>query len=182
MEESKRRVFIGAGAGMIGLLLLAFVVGLFVVYTGAYNVAATEDHSPFFRWAFTTTMHNSIEGRAAEVDAPARFDDAMVAAGAREYQAMCQHCHGGPGVQQADWAKGMLPQPPHLIDEASEWAPNEIFWIVKHGIKTTGMPAFGPTHDDETLWNIAAFVEQLPGMTEEQYTAIEADHSGGHTH
>jgi len=56
-----------------------------------------------------------------------------------------------------------------------EWGANEVFWIAKHGIKMSGMPSFGRTHDDETLWNITAFAMRLPGMTQEEY-----DSYGGH--
>lgn len=181
MEESKKRAGVGFGAGIVGTLLVLLLIALFVVYTGSYNVAATEDHTPFARWAFTTTMENAVEGRAADIQAP-EFTDAMVAAGANEYKAMCQHCHAGAGVNRAEWAEGILPQPPHLTEAASEWEPNEIFWLVKHGLKMTGMPAFGPTHNDETLWNIAAFVKQLPGMTAEEYASFESEQSGGDTH
>jgi mono/diheme cytochrome c family protein len=66
----------------------------------------------------------------------------------------------------------MRPQPPHLTEAAAHWELREVFWLVRHGVKMTGMPAFGPTHDDETLWSIAAFVKELPGMTPERYGGL----------
>lgn len=175
----------GFGAGVLATLLAFIAIALIVIYTGAYNVAATEDHTSLTRWAFETTMHNSVETRASDIQAPDSFSERSIAAGAAEYKAMCEHCHAGPGVDRAEWAKGMLPLPPHLADEAAEWSASEIFWLVKHGVKLSGMPAFGPTHGDETLWNIVAFVEQLPGMTAQEYAAFEGEHgghSGGHSH
>lgn len=77
----------------------------------------------------------------------------------------------------------MRPRPPHLTEAAAHWEPKEIFWLVKHGAKMTGMPAFGPTHDDKTLWNVAAFVSQLPAMTPERYAELAgetASSGGGH--
>jgi len=75
----------------------------------------------------------------------------------------------------------MRPQPPDLSEAAAEWTPQEIFWIVKHGVKMTGMPAFGPSHGDDTLWNVAAFVKQLPAMTPERYGSYSSG-GGGHQH
>lgn len=72
----------------------------------------------------------------------------------------------------------MRPMPPHLTEAAAHWEPKEVFWVVKHGIKMWGMPAFGPAHDDEALWGLVAFVKQLPGMTPEAYEA--ATGGGGH--
>ena len=178
----KGRGFLGGFVlGVAGALLVLLIVGLTIVYTGSYNVAATAGHTAFVRWAFETTMHNSVESRAEERDAPEPAAISLAAGGA-EYKAMCQHCHGGPGVEPAEWATGILPKPPDLTHAATKWQPHEIFWIVKHGIKMTGMPAFGPTHDDAALWNVAAFVNELPAMTPEDYRAYEAEGEGGHGH
>ena len=174
----------GAALGFVAGILVALVIiaaaGLYVVYSGAYNVAATEEHASFTRWAFDTTFHNSVERRAGDLGATKDVTPAMIAAGAAGYKAMCQHCHAGPGIERADWASGMRPRPPHLTEAAADWQPGEVFWIVKHGVKMSGMPAFGPTHDDETLWNIAAFVKELPAMTPERYAFLGgADGHGG---
>lgn len=73
----------------------------------------------------------------------------------------------------------MKPRPPHLVEAASEWSAGEVKWIVEHGLKYTGMPSFGTDHDDATLWNIAAFVKRLPGMTPAQYHAFGPAHEHG---
>ena len=122
-------------------------------------------------------MRSSVAGRAEYVESPA-LTEAMVASGAKRYKAMCAHCHGGPGVEKSEWAKGMLPQPPHLPEVASKWKANEVYWLVKHGVRMSGMPAFGPTHSDDQLWEIAAFVKRLPGMTQGTYAGF--GNSSGH--
>lgn len=164
----------------IGALLLLFVLGisaLGIAYSGIYDVSASSGHTAAGRWVLETTMENSVRSRAAGIQAPESFAPAATMAGGSEYKAMCQQCHGGPGLERAEWAEGLVPSPPDLTKAAADWRPNEIYWIVRHGIKLTGMPAFGDSHDEETLWNIAGFVEQLPRMTPEQYTALP-DHHG----
>ncbi|WP_051882284.1 c-type cytochrome [Parvularcula oceani] len=185
MAKSRKGFGMGVGAGIAGLLLLALLIGLITVYSGGYNVAATEPHSPVSRWALNTTMHNAVEARApGEEDLPP-LSVADIAAGAGAYKAMCEHCHGGPGAERADWAEHMLPMPPHLTEAAAEWAPNEMFWILQNGVKMSGMPAFGPSHSDEELLNIVAFVDRLPAMTADEYADLSAQggHGGeGHEH
>ena len=168
---------LGIITGALLTLAALAILGLIVVYTGSYNVAATDPHTPLGGWVTSTTMENSIKGRAAGMAEP-QFTQAMIVKGGGEYKAMCAQCHGGPGVERAEWATGLLPMPPHLTEAAAEWRPREIFWILKHGIKMSAMPAFGPTHDDQTLWAIAAFAKQLPGMTPQQYAAIPAEEEG----
>lgn len=174
---SKNTLWTGAAA-VVGTLLIGLLIVVILIYAGAYNVSAAVGHTAFGRWALETMMRNSVKARAEE-NAPEQLTAAMVRAGAGEYKAMCQHCHGGPGVQRAEWAKGMVPRPPDLTHAATEWEPGEVHWIVKNGIKMTAMPAFGPTHDDKTIWNITAFVKSLPATTPEEYARFPEAHSEG---
>ncbi|MBL0419979.1 cytochrome c [Ramlibacter sp. AW1] len=181
MESARSKLGLGAAIGAVGVLALLGLAGLAVVYTGAYNVAATEEHLSLTRWAFDTTMHRSVRSRADAITRAAEdATPAMLESGASLYKSTCQHCHGGPGVEREEWAGGMRPRPPHLAEAAAEWEPNELFWIAKHGIRMTGMPAFGPSHDDETLWKVVAFVAQLPAMTPERYASLGGGAGHGH--
>lgn len=187
MEEQKqgerpgrKGLGIGIAIGALSAAAVAALVGLVVVYTGTFNVAATEQHSAFGRWALDTTFHNSVETRARSLTPPEQVTPQMLQTGAASYKSMCEHCHAGPGVERARWADGMRPQPPHLAEAAAEWEPNEVFWIAKHGVKMTGMPAFGPTHDDQALWGIAAFVKELPGMEPGRYAALGGSPASHH--
>jgi mono/diheme cytochrome c family protein len=180
MDLGKTNAGVWVAAGVIGILALVAGIALFVVYTGAFNVAATEDHTSLTRWAFDTAFRNSVERRASGSTAPGDITPAMVEAGASAYKSMCQHCHAGPGVEREKWASGMRPRPPHLTEAAARWEIHQIFWIAKHGVKMTGMPAFGPSHEDQTLWGIAAFVSELPAMSPERYKQIGGTPEHGH--
>lgn len=177
---NKPAILWAAAAGIAGTLLVLALVGLVVVYTGAYNPAASRDHTPLERWALSTNMRNAVQVRA---DDPPALTAANFASGASGYKAMCEHCHGGPGVRRAEWARGMLPLPPDLTHAASRWEPEEVAWIVRHGIRMTGMPAFGPSHSADDIRDITAFVEQLPTMTPARYAAVGGTGGGaGHAH
>lgn len=178
MKKENKSFAIGVGIGIIATVLVQFLLSLVIAITGAYDIAASRDHTPLVRWMLDTTMENSVKRMASDVGQPPQ--QLNIAAGGAEYKAMCEHCHGGPGVERAEWAKGMLPMPPHLTEHAEEWETNEIFWLVKHGVKATAMPTFGGSHDDGTLWNIAAFVKQLPAMTKEDYAAVHTEHDHHH--
>ncbi len=169
-------------AGFVAAIVLAVVIALGVILSGAYDVAATDRHNPIVAWAFETTFENSVARQANGIAAP-EFTPARVQAGAHEYKAMCSHCHGGVGASRAGFASGMLPMPPALAEEAAELSASEVFWLVKHGVKMSGMPAFGPSHDDATIWNIAAFVKAMPDMSAQRYAAYRAEEEEGeHEH
>lgn len=161
-------------------IVLGFVLGILAVilgaiaffYSGIYNVAATEPHNPVVRWALQTTMENSVTARAEDITASQRFDEDQVRKGAEHFSETCVICHGAPGVEPSEVGKGLRPDPPDLAKAVKEWAPAELFWIVKHGVKMTGMPAFGPTHGDEDLWAVVAFLGRLPTMSPAEYQAM----------
>lgn len=158
-----------ATLGVLGLLGLAFP------YTGFYNVAATEGHSGLEEWYLSTMSRHSIQARADDIDVPATLSDSLVITrGAIAFAQMCQTCHGGPGLERSVTGEGLTPQPPLLAETIESWEPNEVFWIVRNGIKMAGMPAYGPTHSDEELWELVAFVEQLPEMIPERYATLTA--------
>lgn len=166
-------------AGIGGSIAVAALSGLIYVYSGSYNVAATEPHFPAMRWALDTSYHASVESRSANIRAPEDFTPETVSAGAGRYAEMCAHCHGGPGAEPAGWSRGMRPEPPHLWRAASEWESQEVFWLVKNGVKMSGMPAFGPDHDDAAIWEITAFVKELPGMQPETYQNLTGGEDRG---
>ena len=153
------------------LLLLALVFP----YTGLYDVAADEGHSGLEEWYLSTLSARSIKARADDLVEPYNLaDSAMVARGAVAFSQMCQTCHGAPGRERSVTGEGMVPTPPRLSEAADKWQPGEVYWIVAHGIKMAGMPAYGPTHSNDELWELVAFVESLPEMTPERYEALAA--------
>ncbi|HEX6741616.1 MAG TPA: cytochrome c, partial [Sphingomicrobium sp.] len=102
-----------------------------------------------------------------------------IAAGAGLYDDMCAACHLGPGVERSELSQGLYPQAPEL-NRRSDLGPAEQFWIIKHGVKLSAMPAWGKTHDDELIWDMVAFVRQLPNMSPEQYKAAIANAPADH--
>lgn len=170
------RVAWTTAAGTLGLLL---AVGVLVLFTGAYNVAATEPHTGAMRWALNTLQRSSVGARAEPLEASLPEDSAALEHGLEHFAAMCVVCHGAPGVERGEFGRGMRPTPPALSEVAPTWTDAELFWIVKHGIRLAGMPAFGPTHSDEEIRQIAAFVRRLPEMTPDEYETRAAAIASG---
>jgi len=159
------------------LFVLAVIIvgaGLGIIFSGTYNVAATEPHNPLAAWVFDTTMDYSVRHQAQGIQVPDLTKPDMVQNGFRHYDEMCVECHGAPGKEPEELAKGLNPPPPDLVESVPEWKPAELFWIVKHGVRMTGMPAWGPTHSDDKLWAVVAFLEKLPKLTAAEYKAMEA--------
>jgi mono/diheme cytochrome c family protein len=155
------------------LLILGLVAAVVVAQSGLVNVAATYPDPKPVEWFLETTSDRSIERRAAGIAVPALDDPAMVRRGAGLYRTRCAACHGAPGVPATDLAKGLNPHPPMLYRFADRVPANELFWVTKNGIRMTGMPAWGPTHSDEDIWSIVAFLKRLPKYSPEEYQKLQ---------
>ena len=163
--------------------LVVLLSGFIVIYAGIYDVAATEPHSPVTSWLLETARTRSIKAHAARIQVPPGLDDpAKVLTGVDHYAAHCAVCHGAPGVPRGEIAQGLYPLPPDLGKVAPLYTPAELFWILKHGIKMTGMPAWSD-HSDEELWATVGFLEKLPDMSEQDYARLvtaSMAHGGDH--
>jgi len=160
--------FIAAAAMTVALLLAAFI------YFGAYNIAADSPHTrPVFA-LLERLRDRSIAVHARGITPPADLAGAeRISAGAGLYGEMCQGCHLGPGVEKTEISQGLYPQAPELA-KGTDLSPAQKFWIIKHGVKLTAMPAWGKTHPDPLIWDMVAFLQKMPGMTPEQYKAAIA--------
>jgi mono/diheme cytochrome c family protein len=153
-------------------IVLTVGIGLIIVYSGVWNVAADRPHYFPVGWLADTTMEHSVRAHADHPQHPSLSDPQLIDTGAHHYREMCEGCHGAPGVERAEVGKGLNPEPPDLAKTVPQWSAEELFWIVKHGIRMTGMPAWGATHTDDKLWAIVAFLKTLPAMSAAEYQAM----------
>jgi mono/diheme cytochrome c family protein len=131
-----------------------------------------------------TARVRAIKAHATGIPVPADLlDPAKVAMGTEHFSMHCAVCHGAPGVPRGDIGRGLYPQAPDLAIAAALYGDSELFWIIKHGIKMTGMPAWSD-HSDAEIWATVAFIKQLKaGMTPEQYgELIKVNLMHGMTH
>lgn len=153
---------------------VAAVIGAFgLVYSGAYDVSATDQHLRPTFWALQTGLRQSVARRAHGIEAPPLDDPALVAQGLAHFRRHCVQCHGAPGVPPEPFALGLTPLPGSLSDAAQEWSASELYWVIRHGIKMTGMPAWQFRMSDEEMWSVVAFLLLLPSLTPERYAAMQ---------
>ncbi len=157
---------------VLAVLAAEVCVALAVMWWGAVNVGADHPHPAVVRWYLGETMERSVQRHAKGLRAPPAAQVSL-AAGASHYGRPCVFCHGGPGVEHSEVGEGLSPPPPPLIGTADDWTVEEVYWLATHGVGDTGMPAFGPTEEEQDLWAIAYFVKQLPKMTPDEYQRLQ---------
>jgi hypothetical protein len=114
-----------------------------VLYSGIINVAADEPHSQVVEALLEITRERSIAVRARDIEVPSLADDALIRSGAGNYHAMCIGCHLAPEMGSTELSQSLYPAPPNLAERGTGGDPAATFWVIKHGIKASGMPAWG---------------------------------------
>jgi mono/diheme cytochrome c family protein len=166
---------------ILGVVLLFAFGAVGVLWSGSLSVSALNSTPPLIEWAVHSVVQRSVRAQASSIQAPTNLKD-RAAQGATDFHEMCVQCHGAPGKERGEVGQGLNPRPPSLSDAAPGWTPSELFWIVKNGIRMTGMPALGPTHEDDRIWAIISFVEQLPSMTPAEYQQRQSPSPRGAPH
>jgi len=167
---------------LLACVSIAILIFAGIIYSGIYDVSASVPHSGPAAWVLSTTMRESVTRRARGIEVPNLYERQVQLAGINDYDAMCTECHGSPSAQLSALALGLNPTPPDLVESVKRMTAAEVFWVTKHGVRMTGMPAWGESHSDDQLWPIVAVVLLLPELDADQYKALlrSAENHGHH--
>lgn len=162
---SKKRLWYWVAA-----ILIALPVGGFLVAaSGIMPIKASSGHWPITAWFLNFSMGRSVSTHAAGIEVPPLDDPGLILRGAGHYHISCRPCHGSPERRQPRVPLAMIPHPTYLPPVIPEWSPEELFYIVKHGVKFTGMPAWPTQQRDDEVWAVTAFLLTMPELDEEEY-------------
>ncbi|MEO6096475.1 MAG: cytochrome c [Fibrobacteria bacterium] len=156
----------------LATVLILTAGALLAALSGIYNVAASKPHSAVFSRVVSMAMERSVAFHAPEISAPDLFDSTLLKHGAGHFKTMCIACHGAPGTEPSEIGKGLNPEAPELSEASSEWSDSELHWIIKNGVRMTGMPAFGKSHDDREIWSLVAFTRAMAGLSPDKYRQL----------
>jgi mono/diheme cytochrome c family protein len=171
---------------LVFLAILAVAAAAFI-YSGVYDIGADRPHWSVTTQVVETLRERSIARQSTGVVVPTDLDaETRIHSGAQHYAQMCAACHLTPGMRSTELRQGLYPQPPDLA-KLGIADPAKAFWVIKHGVKMTAMPAWGVSHGDDAIWDMVAFIRQLPKLDEDGFVALagmhgDDGHGGGHHH
>lgn len=165
-------------ATIAALATLGAVGAAGFIWAGLYNVGATRQHLQSVFSVLEFAMHRSVRLHARNIEPPPLEDETMVRRGATCFHDKCVQCHGAPGVAQGDIGKSMQPLPGPLVDATQNFHPRELYWITRHGIRLSGMPAWEFRLTDGEIWDVVAFLQRLPKLTPQAYAEIAQGQGG----
>lgn len=157
---------------LAGLVVLGIAGGAAFVNSGLYDISATDQHLRPTYHIIRRAMERSIARRAANIAVPPLGDGAQLARGAALFRAHCVQCHGAPGVAPEPFALALRPLATPLARSGRDRTPGQLYWVIRHGIKMTAMPAWEFRMSDEDIWATVAFVLHLPKLAPAEYRAL----------
>ena len=169
---------------IVFLVLSGLIAAGGVAWFGIYNVAANDKHFSVTSQLLEFVRERSISVRSDNIVVPDLEDKKLIKQGAEFYIQMCTECHLAPGMEQTEFNAGLYPQPPAFFNQIEKHKPSAQFWVIKNGLKMTGMPAWSPSHTDDQIWAMVAFINQLDSLSVDEYKKIaqEVKESGGDHH
>ena len=159
---------------ILALTVISALSGVAIIYFGLYNVSATQAHHAAAYWVLEKALRASVRRRSADIIVPALNEPAMLQRGLQLFKTHCVQCHGAPGVAPDAFALGLNPPAANLAHTARTWPTAELFWVIKHGVRTTGMPAWEFRLTEEELWAVTSFVQTLPRISPREYETMVA--------
>jgi len=156
-------------ATLLGLTVAAILGALAFAWSGLGDIAASQGHWPFVEQFLDFGMRHAVTQHASGIEVPKLDDPNMIRLGAAHFHRGCAFCHGAHGIPVNPIAKHMLPPPPDLAVKMRPWQPNDLFWIVKNGLKYTGMPGWAAIEREDEIWAVVAFLTRVQGLDAEAY-------------
>jgi mono/diheme cytochrome c family protein len=171
LTVSRRQLVVKTAiATILGATVLAALGGFVFMWAGLYYIAASKPHIPPVRWALETGRTRSVIFHSRTLRAPALRDATLIQDGFALYRTQCEVCHGAPGIARQQIGLGIQPTPPPLVDAVQRWTAPQIYWILTHGLKMSGMPGFAVRLDERQRWAIVAFLFRIPTLTPTEYS------------
>ena len=158
--------------------LAAALLGLVAALSGVVPIGASSGHWALTEWLLHGTMRRSVETQSMGIAVPRLDDPAPARRAAGHFATGCAPCHGAPGRAPDAFAAAMTPPPPDLALSVPTWDDDELFTIVRHGVKFTGMPAWPALEREDEVWAMVAFLRRLPALDAEGYDAMTGTDSG----
>nr|WP_306264834.1 cytochrome c [Pararhizobium sp. IMCC3301] len=171
--NSRRHIWAAVVIYTAGLAVLGLIVAGAILYFGFFNVSAQVKDAKALEWLLVTTREASIVSNAKGIVAPEPTGPAQIDNGFRLFQTECSMCHSVPGYEVGIMSTGLNPPAPPL-DDLVDMTAAETFWVVKNGLRFTGMPAWQAVNTDAEMWDIVAFLMTSEDLTEDDLIAMGA--------
>jgi mono/diheme cytochrome c family protein len=164
MSRDLKRFLYGSLTALGGASVIAMLAGLVILKLGLIPINADQAPSRLEQTLFASAVHASVARHSSEQASQAAPTDDDLLAGAEIYKSLCAQCHGQLNGRPSLLGSSFYPPAPQLPGHSITHTDPELFWIVKHGIRNTSMPAWRNLLSDEDIRQVVAFLRRLDSL------------------
>ena len=169
---------IGIGIGVVAVFLAGFVY----LRAGFFDSRADIPINPYEKAIAGPALDASVTRMAPNVPNPINRTESNLVAGMKVYQSNCAGCHGDILHPTSSMAQDFYPRPPQFVKHSPDKPVNQNFFIVKNGIRVSGMPAWQNNLNDHQIWLVVTFLsrmDKLPQAVSDQWKTSAGSPSEG---
>lgn len=156
----------------MGKFLDGFFAGAIVVFAGTFlylyfgfvNLRADTPNDTVGALVATPSLEAAVSRLAPPVWDPIQPDGPDLLAGMTIYQIHCSSCHGDIAHPRASFADSLMPRPQQFLEDRADLPDNENFYIILHGIRWSGMPAWNHKLSEKQIWQVTTFLTQMHNL------------------
>jgi mono/diheme cytochrome c family protein len=156
------RFLVGVVMGAAGLAAAAYVY----VHYGYMDMRADQPAGRIERVYMRDAMDRSVDRHAPKMPNPVPATDANLIDGIRVYKNNCAICHGDAEKPTAALSRGFSPPVPQFLKDAPDMPEYQNYWIIRHGVRMTGMPAWEQVLSDSDIWKVTAFLSKMGKLSQ----------------
>lgn len=151
--------------GIVFTIVVILAGSFFIAKRGYIDFAADNPPSSIERHFAQAAVDASTDRHAPELKNPITPTEENLAAGAQLYLNHCAGCHGIPSNADTQFGRSFNPPVPPFFKDSPDMPENQNFYVIQHGTRWTGMPAWNKTLTEAQIWQIVTFlshIEKLP--------------------
>lgn len=170
-----RKFWLGFVIAVIVVFVIIFVGGFLYVRLGFVDPRADIAIDHLERDLAMPSLDAAVDRRAPDIKNPVETNDANLIAGMKVYQTNCASCHGDVHHPYGQLADSFYPRAPQFVEDAPDMPENQNFYIIQHGVRLSGMPAWKPVLNDEQMWQVTTFLShmnKLPPQVSDAWKAV----------
>ena len=163
---------------VVAAIAAVFFGGMLIAWLGVIDIRASSGHWRATNWFLHWVMRSSVRTAALGIEVPDLDNPAYLPLAAGHYEIACADCHGSPERGRSPTVLAMLPPPPDFREVVGQWSDAELFEIVRHGVRYTGMPAWPAANRDDEVWAMVAFLRRYHEMDAAEYRRLRGGPEG----
>jgi mono/diheme cytochrome c family protein len=124
----------------------------------------------------------SVDRRAPDMKNPVQLTDDNLLAGMKIYQSACAGCHGDISHPHSSFGDSFYPRVPQFVEDPADMPENQNFFIIEHGVRLSGMPAWKTSLKESEIWQVTTFLnhmDKLPPQVSAAWKAAAAEPGEG---